>query len=56
MSPVIAPVAAGQVGLAPTAEAAVLLARFESVPFSRWHTRARIIVGSATFFDAFDAL
>ncbi|MBW8834273.1 MAG: MFS transporter, partial [Burkholderia sp.] len=27
-----------------------------SVPFSRWHTKARIIVGSATFFDAFDAL
>ena len=26
------------------------------MPFSRWHLRARIIVGSATFFDAFDAL
>ena len=33
-----------------------LIARLESVPFSRWHLRARIIVGSATFFDAFDAL
>ena len=33
-----------------------LVARLESVPFSRWHLRARIIVGSATFFDAFDAL
>src|SRR5882672_7071649 len=33
-----------------------LLARIESVPFSRWHAKARIIVGSATFFDAFDAL
>lgn len=33
-----------------------LLRRIESVPFSRWHTKARVIVGSATFFDAFDAL
>lgn len=38
------------------AEAAALLARMESVPFSRWHMRARLIMGSATFFDAFDAL
>jgi len=33
-----------------------LIARIESVPFSRWHLRARLIMGSATFFDAFDAL
>ena len=33
-----------------------LLARLESVPFSRWHLRPRILMGSATFFDAFDAL
>jgi len=33
-----------------------LLSRLEAVPFSRWHLRARVIVGSATFFDAFDAL
>ena len=37
-------------------DAAGLLARLEAVPFSRWHVRARIVVGSATFFDAFDAL
>src|SRR6185436_2635308 len=36
--------------------AAELLARLEGVPFSRWHTKARVIVGSATFFDAFSAL
>jgi MFS transporter, putative metabolite:H+ symporter len=36
--------------------AAELLARLENVPFSRWHTKARVIVGSATFFDAFSAL
>lgn len=35
---------------------AALLARMESVPFSRWHTKARIVIGTATFFDAFDAL
>jgi MFS transporter, putative metabolite:H+ symporter len=35
---------------------AKLLFRVENVPFSRWHTKARIIMGSATFFDAFDAL
>jgi putative MFS transporter len=39
-----------------SAEASALLARLESTPFSRWHVRARVIVGSATFFDAFDAL
>ena len=36
--------------------AATLIARIENVPFSRWHAKARIVVGSATFFDAFDAL
>jgi MFS transporter, putative metabolite:H+ symporter len=33
-----------------------LLARMERVPFSRWHAKARIVMGSATFFDAFNAL
>jgi putative MFS transporter len=41
---------------ADTAKAAELLTRIESVPFSGWHTKARIVIGSATFFDAFDAL
>ena len=36
--------------------AAALIARLERVPLSTWHLRARIVVGSATFFDAFDAL
>jgi len=39
-----------------TADAAALIARIESAPFSRWHVRSRVVVGSATFFDAFDAL
>jgi putative MFS transporter len=38
------------------ADAAGLIARLENAPFSRWHAKARIVVGSATFFDAFDAL
>ena len=37
-------------------DAASLISRLENVPFSRWHTKARVVVGSATFFDAFDAL
>lgn len=40
----------------PAADAASVLARLERVPFSRWHVRPRLVVGSATFFDAFDAL
>jgi putative MFS transporter len=40
----------------PHASAPELIARLERVPFSRWHLRARLIMGSATFFDAFDAL
>jgi len=36
-------------------DAAALIARLEPVPFSAWHLRARVVVGSATFFDAFDA-
>ncbi|HEX4594386.1 MAG TPA: MFS transporter [Bryobacteraceae bacterium] len=38
------------------ADATSLIARMESVPFSRWHAKARVIMGSATFFDAFNSL
>lgn len=37
-------------------DGAALIQRLEAVPFSRWHMKARIVMGSATFFDAFDAL
>ncbi len=37
-------------------DAANLLVRMERVPFSRWHRNARLVMGSATFFDAFNAL
>ncbi|HLJ15828.1 MAG TPA: MFS transporter [Bryobacteraceae bacterium] len=44
-------------GQAPgAADGAMLLARMEQVPFSRWHMKARLVMGSATFFDAFNAL
>ena len=42
--------------MSPPTSGATLIARLERVPFSRWHLRARVIMGSATFFDAFDAL
>ena len=28
------------------ARAALLIARMERIPFSRWHTRARVVMGS----------
>jgi putative MFS transporter len=31
-------------------------ARIERLPFSSWHLKARVLIGTATFFDAFDAL
>jgi putative MFS transporter len=42
--------------LAERTHAAALLARMESVPFTWWHAKARVVMGSATFFDAFNAL
>jgi MFS transporter, putative metabolite:H+ symporter len=33
-----------------------VVARIERLPISTWHVKARIIIGVATFFDAFDAL
>src|ERR1700730_14519865 len=37
-------------------DAGALIARMENVPFSRWHAKARVVMGSATFFDAFNSL
>ena len=36
--------------------ASEMAARIERLPLSSWQIRARLIVGTATFFDAFDAL
>ncbi|HET7766692.1 MAG TPA: MFS transporter [Burkholderiales bacterium] len=33
-----------------------IAARIERLPFSPWHVKVRVIMGVATFFDAFDAL
>lgn len=33
-----------------------ILARIERLPLSAWQIKTRVIVGTATFFDAFDAL
>jgi len=33
-----------------------IAARIERLPISAWHIKARVLVGTATFFDAFDAL
>jgi putative MFS transporter len=42
--------------LSPEDTAAALTVRLELVPTSGWHIRARVVMGSATFFDAFNAL
>src|SRR5580658_5590467 len=33
-----------------------VVARIERLPVSWWHVRTRVIIGTATFFDAFDSL
>ena len=33
-----------------------IVSRIERLPISSWHVKARVIIGVATFFDAFDAL
>ncbi|MGD0846691.1 MFS transporter [Bradyrhizobium sp.] len=42
--------------ISPEDAATSLIVRMEQVPTSRWYVRARIVMGSATFFDAFNAL
>ncbi|AKX93387.1 MFS transporter [Moorella thermoacetica] len=46
----------GMRGSSITNQSSQLITRIESVPFSRWHIKPRVIMGSATFFDAFDTL
>lgn len=36
--------------------AAGIASRIERLPISRWHVKARVFIGTATFVDAFDAL
>jgi len=39
-----------------SSNAADIVARIERLPVTGWHVKARIIVGTATFFDAYDSL
>jgi putative MFS transporter len=41
---------------APAPATAALLGRIERLPLSRWHLKARVIIGTATFFDGIDFL
>lgn len=41
---------------APSGAVDNIVARIERLPTSWWHVKTRVIVGVATFFDAFDAL
>ena len=40
----------------PALNASQIVARIERMPMTEFHVRARLIVGSATFFDALDAM
>jgi MFS transporter, putative metabolite:H+ symporter len=39
-----------------TVTAGEISARLERLPLSRWHVKARLVVGAVTFFDGFDQL
>jgi MFS transporter, putative metabolite:H+ symporter len=39
-----------------SAASAALLGRIERLPLSRWHLKARVVIGTATFFDGIDYL
>ncbi|MDI1346915.1 MAG: MFS transporter [Pseudolabrys sp.] len=41
---------------APQSKIDNVVSRIERLPISPWHVKARIVIGVATFFDAFDAL
>ena len=41
---------------APQSKIDNVVSRIERLPISSWHVKARIVIGVATFFDAFDAL
>jgi len=56
MNPPNSVAASSTTGGTSDARGLALIARFNNVPFSSWHRRARITMGTATFFDAFDAL
>ena len=42
--------------VSPALSEASVAARIERLPRAPWQVRARLVIGVATFFDAFDAL
>lgn len=42
--------------LRPPVTEAQIVARIERLPFSRWHVRTLMVIGTADFFEAFDSL
>ena len=55
-TPGAVPIPANEQVATATDASATVAARMEAFPLSRWHLKARIIVGSATFFDAVDTV
>src|SRR6202000_1401674 len=51
-----APAVSSSASFASEDATATLIARMEQVPTSRWYVVARIVMGSATVFDSFNAL
>jgi putative MFS transporter len=47
---------AGDASPAAALSVGLINARLERLPYTSWHRRARLVVGTATFFDAFDVL
>jgi MFS transporter, putative metabolite:H+ symporter len=55
-TPGAVPIPAKEQVLTGMGASATVAARMEALPLSRWHLKARVIVGSATFFDAVDTV
>ena len=55
-TPGAVPIKANEQVATTTDASATVAARMEAFPLSRWHLKARVIVGSATFFDAVDTV
>jgi len=51
-----AAIAADNATISTAVAPSTLVGRMEALPLSAWHIKARIIVGSATFFDAVDTV
>ena len=52
----IAAIATGNATIGTSLAPSTLVGRMEALPLSAWHLKARVIIGSATFFDAVDTV